>query len=43
MVDVTNDGAVILAPSLSDGARRVLAATASALLLMEELRATVER
>ena len=43
MVDVTNDGAVILAPGLADGARRVLAATASALLLMEELRGTIDR
>ena len=43
MVDVTNDGAVTLAPSLPDGARRVLAASASALLLLEELRGTMDR
>lgn len=43
MVDVTSGGAVILSPSLPDGARRVLAATASALLLLEDLRETVER
>ena len=43
MVDVTNAGAVVLAPALPDGARRILAATASALLLAEELRGAVDR
>jgi hypothetical protein len=42
MVDVVGGGAVVLSPSLPDGARRVLATAASALLLLEDLRETTD-